>query len=97
GHIPFELGTATAVRDLQVPDGKVRGAQRRSDSAKPVSGLRLVEDEIAAEDEIEITHFGWPLIVYELLDAIVRNHAIQHAPRRASRQSRPQGQTPAWR
>jgi DNA-binding GntR family transcriptional regulator len=59
----LKLAAMAAVRDLQMPDGEVRRAQRGSDSAEPVIRPGLVEHQITAQDEIEITHFGAPLIV----------------------------------
>ena len=56
GHIAAHFRAMAGVWDFEVTDGDVDGAQRGRDAGEPVFGPRLIEYQIAGEDEIEAHH-----------------------------------------
>ena len=54
GHVAAHFRAMAGVRDFEVTDSDVDGAQRGRDAVEPVVGPRLIEYQIAGEDEIEV-------------------------------------------
>jgi hypothetical protein len=53
GHIAAHFRVMAGVWDFEVTDSDVDGAQRGRDAGEPVVRPRLIEYQIAGEDEIE--------------------------------------------
>ena len=60
GHVSRHLPHAKRMRDFEMSNGKGRGAQGRGNAAQPIVRIGLIENQIAATNQVEVGHCPAP-------------------------------------